>query len=75
MSSLLSAPSLLAISFPSDADGLFFPGRQAQVVVKGVVVGVVGVVHPDALGRFDPAIGHPCSALELDLELFAMQRL
>lgn len=58
----------------SNADRAFFPGRQASVMVGGVKVGTLGVVHPEVLGKFEPAIVHPCSALEIDLE-WAMERV
>jgi len=50
------------------ADGPWFPGRVADVLLRGVRVGRMGVVHPDVLERF--GIGHAVSALELDVEPF-----
>lgn len=47
----------------------FFPGRRADIVVDGVVVGVMGIVHPQVLTDFGAAMG-VCSLLELDLEVF-----
>ena len=38
--------------------------RQAAIVVDGKHVGIVGVVNPEVLARFD--VVHPCSAVELD---------
>ena len=48
--------------------GTHFPGRQAGIVRDGKRIGVMGVVHPTVLGKFD--IVNPCSVLELDLEPF-----
>ena len=53
---------------PPAADGPWLPGRVADVLYRGVVIGRMGVVHPDVLANFD--ITHPCSALELDVEPF-----
>ena len=47
-------------------EATFFPGRQARVARGGKDVGVLGIVHPDVLEKFD--IVNPCSILELDLE-------
>lgn len=47
-------------------EATFFPGRQARVARGGKDVGVLGIVHPDVLQKFD--IVNPCSILELDLE-------
>lgn len=50
------------------ADGAWFPGRLARVLLRGVEVGRFGVVHPEVLAKFD--VVNPCSALELDVEPF-----
>lgn len=50
------------------ADGAFFEGRCASVQVKGKHIGVMGIVHPAALGAFD--IPFPASALEIALDGF-----
>jgi len=56
------------------ADATFFPGRAATVYYRpkaasrDVNVGTLGILHPTVLENFD--IGYPCSALELELELF-----
>ena len=47
-------------------EATYFPGRQAAIVRDGKRIGVMGVVHPTVLGKFD--IVNPCSVLELDLE-------
>ncbi|CAJ1066181.1 phenylalanine--tRNA ligase beta subunit [Xyrichtys novacula] len=49
-------------------DSTFFPGRCAEVYVRGQSVGRLGVLHPDVINRFDLTM--PCSALEMDLEPF-----
>lgn len=49
-------------------DDTFFPGRCAQVVVDGRVVGMLGVIHPDVVTAFE--LNLPCSALQLNIEPF-----
>ena len=49
-------------------DSTFFPGRCADVHVRGGVVGRLGVLHPDVLTAFD--LNLPASALEIDVEPF-----
>uniref|UniRef100_A0AAV2J6U7 Elongation factor 1-beta n=1 Tax=Knipowitschia caucasica TaxID=637954 RepID=A0AAV2J6U7_KNICA len=49
-------------------DSTFFPGRCAEIFVRGQSVGRLGVLHPDVITRFELTM--PCSALEMDLELF-----
>lgn len=51
----------------SENDTLF-PGRRADVIYKGIVVGFFGIVHPTVLEKFE--ICFPCSVLELNLEPF-----
>jgi len=46
----------------------FFPGRHAQIVLDGKIVGHFGVVHPRVLANFE--ISYPCSVLELNVEPF-----
>lgn len=50
----------------SPTDPTFFPGRCGQVIVNGKPVGIVGVLHPDVISRFD--LNLPCAALEIDIE-------
>lgn len=45
-----------------------FPGRGADVFIKGQKVGYFGIIHPKVLAAFDIAL--PCSVLELDIEAF-----
>ena len=49
---------------PSDHPS-FFPGRQADIVSGGVVLGRFGVLHPEVLAAFE--VPYPVSALELDV--------
>ena len=49
-------------------DGPFFPGRSAEVVYNGESIGVMGVLHPDVLRKFE--IVNPCAALEINIECF-----
>lgn len=44
----------------------YFPGRQANVFLKGKNIGTFGIVHPEVLGKFD--IPDPCTAVELNIE-------
>lgn len=50
------------------SDSTFFPGRCAEIFVKGKSVGRLGVLHPDVITRFE--LNMPCSALEMDIEPF-----
>ncbi|XP_069545558.1 phenylalanine--tRNA ligase beta subunit [Brachyistius frenatus] len=47
-------------------DSTFFPGRCAEIFVRGKSVGRLGVLHPDVINRFELTM--PCSALEMDIE-------
>ncbi|RVE50142.1 hypothetical protein evm_005165 [Chilo suppressalis] len=49
-------------------DPAYFPGRCAQVLLRGHVMGQLGVLHPRVLSAFD--LANPCSALEFTLEPF-----
>jgi len=49
-------------------DPTFFPGRAAEIVAYGQVVGSLGVIHPDVITGFD--LNLPCSALEINVEPF-----
>jgi len=49
-------------------DATFFPNRSASIYYNGKVIGGFGVLHPNVLSRFE--IPFPCSALEMDLEIF-----
>lgn len=47
-------------------DRTFFPGRCADIIVKGLCIGKLGVLHPDVIMTFD--LNMPCAALEINLE-------
>ncbi len=49
-------------------DSTFFPGRCAEIFVRGKSIGRLGVLHPDVISRFELTM--PCSALEMDIEPF-----
>ena len=46
----------------------FFPGRAADIVAHGQVVGSLGVLHPEVITAFD--LNLPCSGLEINIEPF-----
>ncbi|CAG9857387.1 unnamed protein product [Phyllotreta striolata] len=49
-------------------DPAYFPGRCAHVICHGTIVGKIGVLHPDVLGKFE--LSNPCSVLELNIQQF-----
>uniref|UniRef100_T2M4A1 Phenylalanine--tRNA ligase beta subunit n=1 Tax=Hydra vulgaris TaxID=6087 RepID=T2M4A1_HYDVU len=49
-------------------DSAFFPGRCAEIVYNGTVIGKMGVIHPEVLQNFE--IANPCAAFEINMELF-----
>ena len=49
-------------------DSTFFPGRCAEIVARGKVVGKIGVLHPEVVSAFE--LNMPSSALEMDVEPF-----
>lgn len=56
----------------SGTDPLFFPGMNAELVLRyndgtEVVAGVLGAIHPEVLEKFE--ILYPCSGVELNIEL------
>ena len=56
-------------TFPSRfLDPTFFPGRSAEIVVNGDVIGKIGVIHPDVLHKFE--LPNPCSAFEINIQYF-----
>lgn len=68
---------LLSVSFgdgpdqyhlrPAD-DATFFPGRCAEIVVRGKALGTIGVLHPEVIAAFDLTL--PCSVVEINIEPF-----
>ena len=53
---------------PSSTDATFFPGRCADILVRGQKIGTLGVLHPDVVTKFE--LGLPCAALEITIEPF-----
>ncbi|CAH0723889.1 unnamed protein product, partial [Brenthis ino] len=49
-------------------DPAYFPGRCADIILRGKVIGKIGVLHPNVLTAFE--LTNPCSAVEFDFELF-----
>ena len=47
-------------------DPLYFPKRGADVILKGKVIGSIGVIHPEVLNNFH--IKYPVSCFEIELE-------
>jgi len=45
-----------------------FPGRAADIIAYGQVVGSLGVVHPEVVTAFDLTL--PCSVIEINIEPF-----
>jgi len=45
---------------------LFIKNRGVDIYVKGIKVGVMGIVHPWTLGKFE--IGYPITLLELNIQ-------
>lgn len=56
------------ISILNVADSSYFPGRCAEVMVKNVCIGHLGILHPDVIAKFDLTL--PCAALEINIETF-----
>jgi phenylalanyl-tRNA synthetase beta chain len=55
-------------SIEESQDPSFFPGRQANILLKGKKIGVFGIVHPEVLSAFE--VRYPASVLEIDVEPF-----
>ena len=49
-------------------DATFFPGSCAEIVAFGVVVGRLGVLHPETVTKFELHL--PSAALEMNIEPF-----
>ncbi|KAK6177678.1 hypothetical protein SNE40_015732 [Patella caerulea] len=49
-------------------DSTYFPGRCAEIIVKGQSIGRLGTLHPDVITKFD--LNQPCSAVEINIEYF-----
>lgn len=49
-------------------DETYFPGRCAQIIYRGNVIGLMGVLHPEVISAYELTM--PCSAFEINLEPF-----
>jgi len=49
-------------------DPTYLPGRSAEIVAYGKIVGRLGVLHPETLAKFE--LNLPISAMEINLEHF-----
>ncbi|KDR06506.1 putative phenylalanyl-tRNA synthetase beta chain, partial [Zootermopsis nevadensis] len=49
-------------------DPAYFPQRCAEVVANGQVIGIMGVLHPDVITKFE--LTHPVACLEINIEPF-----
>ncbi|CAF0733337.1 unnamed protein product [Adineta steineri] len=49
-------------------DSAFFPGRHAEIIVRGEKRGTIGVLHPNVIEQFGLKL--PCSVIELNIEPF-----
>lgn len=47
-------------------DPAYFPGRCAEIILRGAVIGKIGVIHPNVLTAFE--LTNPCSAVEFNIE-------
>ena len=64
---MMSVPALDYKCVPSNLP-YYFPGRQAQVVLRGNVIGAFGIVHPQVLKHFE--VPNVTSILEINVEPF-----
>lgn len=46
----------------------YFPGRCAEIVANGQVIGKIGVLHPEVLVKFE--LSKPCACFEINIEPF-----
>jgi len=51
-------------------DPAFFCGMQAEVVVDGIVIGILGELHPEVLGNMGFDVNLAASAFEINIEPF-----
>jgi len=63
----LSSSMGFTYSLQDSQEQCFIQNRGVDILVDGLVVGVMGIVHPWTLNKFD--IGYPVTLLELNLEL------
>eukprot|EP01089_Gocevia_fonbrunei_P018812 TRINITY_DN6465_c0_g8_i1.p1 TRINITY_DN6465_c0_g8~~TRINITY_DN6465_c0_g8_i1.p1 ORF type:complete len:576 (+),score=127.87 TRINITY_DN6465_c0_g8_i1:43-1770(+) len=55
-------------SIVPSSDPAFFPGRQADVILCGKKIGIVGILHPDVIVNYE--LNQVCSVLEITIEPF-----
>lgn len=65
---LASAPGGKGYSIRPSSLPTFFPGRQAEVLYNGRVIGAFGIVHPEVTTNFDAP--YVSSLLEINIEPF-----
>jgi len=65
-----SAKPKRPFSLSPSQDPTFFPGRQANIMIEGISIGIIGEVHPEVLGGKGFDINMACSAFEFNLEPF-----
>ena len=63
---------LLFAFLPLPPDSTYFPGRCAEVHVRGNLIGHLGVLHPDVITSFD--LNLPAAAMEIGIEYFLWGR-
>ncbi|XP_033763908.1 LOW QUALITY PROTEIN: phenylalanine--tRNA ligase beta subunit-like [Pecten maximus] len=49
-------------------DPTYFPGRSAEIILRGKSIGRIGVLHPEVITKFE--LVNPCAALEMTIEPF-----
>ena len=49
-------------------DPTYFPGRCAEIIACGLVIGKLGVLHPETITKFELTL--PCAAMEINIEPF-----
>ena len=49
-------------------DATFQPGRCAEIIACGKVIGKLGVLHPETILKFE--LTCPCAAIEINIEPF-----
>uniref|UniRef100_A0A6M2DSC9 Phenylalanine--tRNA ligase beta subunit n=1 Tax=Xenopsylla cheopis TaxID=163159 RepID=A0A6M2DSC9_XENCH len=52
----------------NETDPMFFPGRGADIFLKGKIIGKLGVLHPSVLQAFE--LTNPCSVVEFSVQGF-----
>lgn len=62
------ASDLTGYSIKPSTIPMYFPGRQAEVLYQGKVIGSFGIVHPEVLEKFE--VPNVASLLEINIEPF-----